>query len=84
MNRLVLVFLMSLLALCGCTRHYVMRLNNDMQITTASKPKLKEGFYYFKDAKGEQVRIPQGRVRQIAPASMAEEEKPIFKPTFSH
>ncbi len=84
MNKLVLILLVGLAALCGCTHHYVMKLTNGMQITTASKPKLKEGFYYYKDAKGEQVRIPRGRVRQIEPASMAKEEKPIFKPEFSH
>ena len=83
MNKLLLPFLVGLLALCGCTHRYVMKLTNDMRITTASKPKLKGGFYTFKDARGQEVRVAQSRVLEIEPASMAKEEKPMFKPTFS-
>jgi hypothetical protein len=64
----------------GCARNYVMRLSNGMQITTASKPKLKGATYYFKDATGRVNTIPQGRVLEIMPASMAN-EKPRFKPS---
>lgn len=81
MNKLVLSLLISLLVLCGCAHQYVMKLTNGMQVTTASKPKLKGGNYYFKDAKGREVSVPQGRVREIEPASMTKEEKPMFKPT---
>jgi hypothetical protein len=38
-------------------------------------PKLKNGFYYYKDAKGHEQAVAQGRVLEIAPASYAEEEK---------
>ena len=69
------------LALCaGCARHYVITLNNGTQLLTASKPKLVRSNYVFKDARGQQVSVPSGRVREIAPASMVKEEQPIFKP----
>jgi len=51
-----------------------MRLNNGAEITTATKPKLKEGIYYFKDARGEQHAMAAARVREIAPASVAKKE----------
>jgi hypothetical protein len=81
MNKLVLPILVSMLALCGCAHKYVLKLNNGRQITAAGKPKLKGGSYCFKDAAGREVSIPQSRVREIEPASMAKEEKPLFKPT---
>jgi hypothetical protein len=58
-----------------------MKLTNGMQITTANKPKLKGSNYYFKDANGKENRIPQSRVVQIMPASMAADEKQPFKPS---
>ena len=73
-----------MIALTGCAHHYVMRLNNGTEITTASKPQLRENSYYFKDAKGEEHEIAAGRVREIAPASMAAREnqsKPIKSDT---
>jgi hypothetical protein len=66
--------LLSLIVLTGCARHYVLRLNNGSEIVTASKPRLKEGNYYYKDAKGEQHVLAAGRVREMAPASMAKRE----------
>jgi uncharacterized protein YcfL len=77
MKALALPLLIGLLALSGCASHYVMKLNSGAQITTASKPKLKENIYTFKDAKGEKRFIAAGRVREIEPASMtAQENKP--------
>src|ERR1019366_8727616 len=77
MKKAALPLLIGLIALTGCAHHYVMKLNNGMEITTASKPKLKEGVYQFKDAKGEEHFVPLTRVREVAPASMAErEDKP--------
>ncbi len=75
------MLLVSLVALCGCTRHYVLKLNNGLMVTTASKPKLKNGYYCFKDGLGQENRVPAGRVREIEPASMAREESGRFKPT---
>ncbi len=75
MKKAALPLLIGLIALTGCAHQYVMRLNNGAEVTTASKPKLKEGIYYFKDAKGEQHAVAAARVREIAPASVAAKEK---------
>jgi hypothetical protein len=69
------VCILSALALCGCAQQYVIKLNNGVQLTTASKPKLKGTNYHFKDARGQDNVVPQGRVVEIEPASMAREEK---------
>jgi hypothetical protein len=74
MNKGTLPLLFGMIVLTGCAHHYVMNLNGGAQITTASKPKLKEGIYYFKDAKGEEHAVAAARVREIAPASVAERE----------
>jgi hypothetical protein len=50
------------------------------QITTASKPKLQHGQYVFKDGAGRLQYVSQGRVREIAPASMAGDDKRKFNP----
>src|SRR6266581_678996 len=75
--------LLSLLLLSGCAHQYVMTLNNGVKLTTASKPKLKQGRYYYKDAHGQDQFQPEGRVRQIEPASFAKEEEKQnqFKPS---
>ena len=43
MNKSALPLLIGLITLTGCAHHYVMKLTNGAQITTASKPKLKDG-----------------------------------------
>jgi len=73
--------LFLLLAGSGCARHYVMKMSNGMQVTTASKPKLKGQTYYFKDATGQVNKVSQSRVLEIMPASMAKEQKERFKPS---
>jgi Bacterial protein of unknown function (DUF903) len=77
---LISLVLLFLVAVCGCARHYMIKLNNGGEITTYSKPQLKNGSYHFKDAKGNMQSLPAGRVAEIAPQSMAKEEKPAFKP----
>jgi hypothetical protein len=62
------------LSLCGCAHQYVMKLTNGMKISTPSKPQLRGSNYYFKDARGEEQAIPQSRVMEIEPESMAKEE----------
>ncbi len=74
MKSLSWLLLAGLIALTGCAHHYVMKLTNGAQITTATKPKLKESTYYFKDAKGVEQVIPAARVREVAPASIADQE----------
>ena len=74
MKTTALSLLIGLIALTGCANHYVMKLNNGSEITTATKPRLKDGTYHFKDAKGEEQLVPAFAVREVAPASMAERE----------
>jgi hypothetical protein len=81
MKKLLLPLLVLQLAFCGCTHSYVMKLTNGTRITTASKPKLQGAVYVWKDARGKENRISQSRVVEVLPASMAKEEKEIFKPT---
>ena len=74
MKKTTLPVIIGLIALTGCASHYVLRLDSNREITAATKPKLKDGVYYFKDAKGEEQSVPSFRVRQIAPAAMAARE----------
>ena len=72
MTKPFLPLLAGLLLSTGCARHYVLTMSNGDQIRTASKPKLVNGFYYFKDpAGGKAAPVFAGRVSEIAPASMA-------------
>ncbi len=80
MKKFTFCLLAGLLACGGCAQHYVMKLSNGYEITTASKPKLKGASYHFKDAKGQENMISQGRVMQIEPASIAHAEQKPFKP----
>ena len=63
-----------MLGLCGCAHQYVMKLSNGMEVTCPGKPKLKGSYYCYKGPRGEEQMIPQSRVLEIEPASMAEEE----------
>jgi hypothetical protein len=67
--------LVAVFVLSGCANHYVLRLNNGEELTTPSKPKLKNNVYYYKDVKGFEHSISQGRVIEIEPASVAKEER---------
>jgi hypothetical protein len=81
MKKIPFLVLLGLMGLTGCTHEYVMKLNNGLQLTTASKPQLRGGFYYYKDARGRTNAVAATRVLEIEPASMAREEKPPFKPS---
>ena len=50
----------------GCSHTYVMKLQNGTQLTTASKPKLKNGAYVYKDAMGRDQYVPAGSVREMS------------------
>jgi len=78
MKRLALLLLVSVAVLCGCAHTYVITLSDGRRITTASKPRLENGRYTFKDPAGRPSSVSAGRVKEIAPASMVEEQKPMF------
>ena len=62
---LLVLVLLCLLTATGCRTRYELTLSNSNKITAYSKPKLVNGQYVFKDANGREVRVFQGRVRQI-------------------
>jgi hypothetical protein len=69
-----LCLLIALVSWCGCAHQYVMKLTNGMQITSNGKPKLKGSNFYYKGPRGEEQVIPQSRVIEVEPASIAREE----------
>ena len=73
-----LLFFAALLLLSGCTHQYVMKMSNGTKVTTVGKPKLEKGFYVYKDAHGDKHAMAQGRVIEIEPASMEQDEKSKF------
>ena len=70
MKSLLTLALFATLLLTGCARHYTMTLNNGNRITTLGKPKLQNGAYVFKDAKGQPGSVPAGRVQEVSPSNM--------------
>jgi len=85
MKKIIMLLSVSLmLVLCGCAQSYIIQMTNGTRITSANKPKLKNGTYVFKDALGNESSVPAGRVQQISPASQSKEEKSPFIPTPSH
>jgi hypothetical protein len=78
------LLLAGLLVLSGCANHYVMTLNNGAQLTSKGKPVLKDGAFNYKDLSGQERSVPEGRVREVSPASMVEQPakaKSTVKPT---
>ena len=80
MRKSFLLFALLPLLLAGCARHYVMTLSSGNQITTAGKPRLQDGAFFYTDTKGQPGQISAARVREISPQSMAGEST-TFKPT---
>ena len=67
---------MVLLLTTGCSRNYVVTLNNGMQLGAKGKPRLENGMYYYTDARGGENAVAASRVKEIAPASqMPRKEK---------
>ena len=74
MKKPVFLFLFLLVVtLSGCTRHWMITLNNGSQISTNGKPRRQGASYVFKDISGVERRVSAGSVAEIAPASMAEQ-----------
>jgi hypothetical protein len=78
MKTKVLSAILACTMLCGCASQYVITLHNGRRITAASKPRLDKGNYVFKDAEGKPAFVAAGRVREVAPASMAKEDTKGF------
>ncbi len=74
MNKRALILWLGLGLLSGCAQHYTITLNNGLQIPATSKPRFENGSYYYKDAQGRNAFVPAGRVLQVAPTSMVNEE----------
>ena len=66
--------LLALAVFCGCARSYVITLTHGGRVVCAGKPKLKDGYYTYKDVRGEKYTVSELRVREIAPASMSQSE----------
>ncbi|HEY2081912.1 MAG TPA: YgdI/YgdR family lipoprotein [Verrucomicrobiae bacterium] len=78
----LLLLALACLMMSGCSSTYVLTLNNGERIRTNGKPRLEKGFYYFKDVSGHDAApVFSGRVKEIAPASMASPDaSSAFKP----
>jgi hypothetical protein len=81
MKKISLYLFLGMLCLCGCSSRYVLTLNNGSQVGTTTKPQLRNGTYYFKDVSGQDASVPAGRVREVAPASMAGQPQSQFNPS---
>jgi hypothetical protein len=77
MNKIILPLLAAVL-LTGCTHHYVITTTSGTRIDTSTKPRLKNGFYVYKDALGRDQAFSAGRVSEISPRSMMSKEKEGF------
>ena len=82
MKRLILSLFAATVACCGCAHQYAVKLTNGTELIAPSKPHLKGANYHYKDARGQDVAIPQSRVLQIQPTSMAAEEKKLEQPKY--
>ena len=74
-------WLLSLLLagpVAGCATRYNVTFTNGQTITAKGKPRLDKASncYVFKDAVGQQVDVPVVRIREIAPASMSNQNAP--------
>lgn len=83
MNKTVLIFFAGLLLLTGCAQHYVMTLSNGQRLWSKGKPHLVEGYYFYKDGSGHDVKVQAYYVREVAPQSMASDPNAAFKPVSS-
>lgn len=64
----------------GCARRYVITTTSGAKVVTASKPRLVESRYVYKDANGQTMEISVLRVRVIEPYSKEAEGRGILLP----
>jgi len=67
MKHALILTTITLLALVttACRTRYELTLSNTNVVDAYSKPKLTNGFYYFKDSTGQQASVFAGKVREI-------------------
>ena len=81
-RKLALLPLLSLVVLCGCAHHYLMKLRDGEQTISNSKPKLQGTNYLFTGTDGVGYMVPRSRVVKIKTISADEQEKkPVSPPT---
>lgn len=78
MKSTLLILSCCMVLTTGCSSSYVIKLSNGTRVMTSSKPKPQSAFLVFKDAQGREAYVPQGRVREVLPASQAAKEKSPF------
>jgi len=79
MRKTLLPALAGLFLLSGCAHGYVIVQNDFSRIYVKNKPKFKDGYYYYKDARGQEAWISSGRVREVGPADMVGDQNAQFK-----
>ena len=76
-----MTLLVSLVVLCGCAHHYLMKLSNGDQTISLSRPKLQGTNYHFTGTDGVGYVIARSRVVKIKTISAEEqEERPLSPP----
>jgi Bacterial protein of unknown function (DUF903) len=65
-----------LLAAPGCGTSYVIQTTSGSKIITATRPREREGFYVWKDARGDEQSISRMRVSEIWPATREDLREP--------
>lgn len=70
------LLLLLLAAAAGCRTNYVIETTGGSKILTASRPREREGFYVWKDARGDEQQISRMRVREIWPATREDMKDP--------
>jgi len=84
MTKPFLLLLAVLLLLSGCSHNYVIVRTDFSKIYVNNKPKYQDGYYYYKDANGQPMRISGGHVREVSPADMVSDPNAGFKPVHSN
>lgn len=77
MKTTIISLLFCLLVCAGCATRYDMTLSNGIVVTAKGKPRIdeKQHLIFYTDANGQTNVIPQFRVTQIQPHSMAGSDK---------
>jgi hypothetical protein len=83
MPKPLLLLFAGLLLLSGCARNYVIVRTDFSKLYVNNKPIYKDGYYYYKDAQGQPMRLSAGRVREVSPAHMVSDPNAGFKPVHS-